>query len=242
MVNKLVMPKAEKAKFASALNDVKQSIDGNGVITSDAFKQLESSLGQDAQKLSSSTNIYEGKVAPAVKQLQAELRDMLKRQAGDKADELKAVNAGWANFKRVQNAAGKIGADEGKFNPAQLQSAVRVMDKSKDKAAFARGNALMQDLGDAGKTVLGSKVPNSGTTDRLLYGGGAATVAAGMVNPYYGAALLGGASLYTQPAQKLFNMLITKRPDSAAQFAELLRKNSNYLLPASGAMGLGLLN
>lgn len=240
MVNKQVMPRAEKAKFASALSDVKQSMDANGVITSDAYKALESSLGTDARKLGSSTNIYEGKLAPAVKQLQAELKDMLQRQSGPLSDELKSVNTGYANFKRVQNAASKVGAEDGSFNPAQFQNAVRTMDKSKDKAAFARGSALGQDLGDAGKTVLGSKVPNSGTAERLLYGGGA--VASGMLNPAIPVSLAAGGALYTQPGQKLLNALIASRPKSAVPMAELLRKSGNYVIPAAGAAGLGLLN
>ena len=236
MVNKQIMPRAEKAKFAAALNDVRQSIDENGVITSDAYKALESSLGSDARKLAVSTNIYEGKISPAIKQLQAELRDMLGRQAGDKSKELKAVNAAWANFKRVQNAASKLGADDGAFSPSQLQNAVRAMDKSKDKASFARGGALMQDLGDAGKTVLGNKVPDSGTAGRLLLGGGA--LGSYLINPIIPAALVGGAGLYTSPAQKFLNAAITNRPESAKAVASVIKQSSPYLTPAL----LGLLN
>lgn len=240
MVNKAVMPKAEKIKFNSALSDVKQSIDQNGVITSQAFKELESSLGRDASKLGASTNIYEGKLAPAVKQLQAELRDMLKRQAGDSADDLQKANSAWANFKRVQNAAGKIGAEDGAFTPAQFQNAVRALDRSKDKAAFARGSALGQDLGDAGKSVLGSKVPNSGTAERLLYGGGA--LGSYMINPAIPTSLLGGAALYSSPVQKLLNSLVLGgRGQAATKAAELVRNSSNYMIPAASAVGLGLL-
>jgi hypothetical protein len=228
MVNKLVMPKAEKAKFSSALNDVNSSIE-NGAMTSDAFKALESSLGSDASKLGRSTNIYEGKLAPAVKQLQAELREMLQRQAGGNADELKQVNAGWANFKRVQNAGAKIGAEEGNFNPAQFQNAVRTMDKSKDKAMFARGNALGQDLGDAGKAVLGSKVPDSGTAGRLLMGGGA--ILSGSINPAIPAGLIAGAGMYTKPVQGLLNSAVTSRPQSAQEVAELVKQLSTSSTP-----------
>lgn len=236
MVNKQVMPRAEKAKFAAALNDVKQSIDENGVITSEAYKALESSLGTDARKLASSTNIYEGKLSPAVKQLQAELRDMLNRQAGEAGKELKAVNTAWANFKRVQNAAGKLGADEGTFSPSQLQNAVRAMDKSKDKAAFARGGALMQDLGDVGKSILGNKVPDSGTAGRLLLGGGA--LGSYLINPAIPVGLVGGAAMYTSPAQKFLNAAITQRPESAQAIASIIKQSSPYLTPAM----LGLLN
>jgi hypothetical protein len=233
------MPKAEKAKFTAALSDVKESM-AKGRLTSESFKELESSLGADARKLASSTNIYEGKLAPAVKQLQAELRDMLKRQAGDSADDLQKVNLGWANFKRVQRAAGSVGADDGAFSPAQFQNAVKALDKSKDKGAFSRGAALGQDLGDAGQSVLTGKVPNSGTAERLFYGlGGLAT---GAWNPAIPATLLGGASLYTPAGQKLLNALVSSRPDLAPTVANAVRNNSQYLLPAGGVAGLSLLN
>jgi hypothetical protein len=239
MVNKKMMPKAEKAKFAAAISDIRESMP-DGVLTSEAFKELESSLGAQSRQLGSSTNVYEGKLAPAVKQLQAELRDMLKRQAGVHADELQKANAGWANFKRVQRASAALGADDGSFTPAQFQNAVKAMDKSRDKGAFARGSALGQDLGDAGKSVLTGKVPNSGTAERLIYGGGA--LATGAVNPAIPAGLLGGAALYTQPSQRFLTSLVAKRPERAAELAEFIRQHGNYVLPASGAVGLGLLN
>jgi hypothetical protein len=240
MVNKMVAPKAEKAKFKTALNDVQQSMDDNGYITSDAFKALESSLGQDARKLGSSQNIYEGRISPAVKQLQGELRDLLKRQAGSNADDLAKANQGWASFKRAQNAATKLGADDGSFTPAQYQNAVRALDKSKDKAQFARGKALGQDLGDAGKTVLSGKVPDSGTTARAIYGVGA--LGSGAINPMIPASLIAGAGLYTKPAQSFLNALVSSRPELAVQAAQLIRKGGNYVTPSGGAIGLGLLN
>lgn len=240
MVGGMLMPKAEKAKFAAAMSDVRQSIEQNGVLTSDSYKALESSLGTDARKLGASTNIYEGKLAPAVKQLQGELRDMLGRQAGPEADNLAAVNAGWANFKRVQNAAGKVGAEDGQFTPAQFQNAVRAMDKSKDKGAFARGSALGQDLSDAGKSVLGLKVPNSGSADRLLMGGGA--LGSYLINPAIPASLLGGAALYTQPAQRLLGAAATARPGFSQPAADALRRAGPMLVPGGAQFGLGLLN
>ncbi|QGZ42720.1 hypothetical protein IP92_05747 [Pseudoduganella flava] len=240
-VNKMLIPADEKAKFQGALSDVLETFDEHGYMTSDAYKTLESALGADARKLAGSQSIYEGKLAPAVKQLQAELRDMLKRQAGEYADDLKASNTGWANFKRVQNAASKLGADDGNFTPAQFQNAVRALDKSKDKGAFARGSALGQDLGDAGKSVLGNKVPNSGTTDRALLNlgllGGTAAV-----SPAAAMGALGGAAMYTSPAQRALVAAVSARPASAQQAAELLRKTAPYTLGASGQLGLGLLN
>lgn len=220
MVDGLKMPDAEKQKFALALDDVMSSVDDNGVITSDAYKALESSLGSQASMLGRSQNIYEAKMAPAVKQLQQNLKEMLDRQAGDLSGELKNANAGWANFKRVQKAASSVGSESGQFTPAQLQAAVKATDKSKDKAAFARGNALMQDLSGAAKNVLGSKVPNSGTAERLMYGAGA--LGSGFVNPAIPVGLTAGAGAYTAPIQNALVKLATERPDLAPQIAERL--------------------
>ena len=240
LVNKLVMPKAEKAKFASALNDVEESINKNGFMTSDAYKAIESSLGQDVRKLGASTNIYEGKISTAVKQLQEELRGLLQRNAGGYADDLGKANSGWALFKRAQNSAGKLGAEDGAFTPGQYLNSVRALDKSKDKGAFARGSALGQELGDAGKTILANKVPDSGTAQRILYGTGA--VASGALNPAIPIGLFTGAGAYMSPVQKLLSGAVTQRPESAVQLAELIRKYSTTVAPAGSIAGLNFVN
>lgn len=232
LVNRTVMPQADKDKFAYALSKVNSSIDQNGVITSEAYKSLESVLGTDARKLAIGTP-YEADIGNAVKQLQQELRDMLSRQAGSKAKELQQVNTGWANFKRTQNAASKLGADNGEFTPAQYQNAVKAMDKSKDKGAFARGSALGQDLGDAGKAVLTGKVPNSGTADRLLLGTGALSSYA--INPAIPATLLAGAALYSKPVQNMIVNAVTRRPELAEPIAKLISESGNKITPAATA-------
>lgn len=232
MVKGLMIPKAEKMKFQSALNDVKQSINKDGYLTSEGYKMLESSLGSDAKKLGISTNIYDSKLSPAVKQLQSELRELLNRQAGSKADELQNANAAWAQFKRIQKAASSLGAEGGSFTPAQFQSAVKSAERSNSK--FAKGNALMQDLGDAGKSVLTGKVPNSGTADRLMLGGGA--LGSYMLNPAIPASLIGGGAMYTQPMQKLLGGLLTNRPDFAPTIANAIKQSTPYLLPSVGLL------
>jgi hypothetical protein len=239
MVQRDVLSKGAKQKFQMVLNDVQSALDESGVLTSDAYKRVESSLGSDARKLASSQDIYDGRLAPAVRQLQAELRDLLQRQAGDSADDLQAVNSAWANFKRVQNAASKLGAEDGQFTPAQFQNAVRALDKSKDKGAFARGNALGQDLGDAGKAVLGGKVADSGTAGRALLNIGALG-SSYLLNPQLAASVLGGAALYTSPVQRALVGAASSRPALAQPTAELLRKSAPYLVPAGAQLGLAV--
>lgn len=236
LVNKDVLSKDAKRTFQMVLNDVESAFD-NGILTSEGFKRVESQLGADARKLGGSQNIYEGRLAPAVRQLQEELRGLLQRQAGGAADDLKAVNTGWANFKRVQNAAAKLGAEDGEFSPAQFQNAVRALDKSKDKGAFARGSALGQDLGDAGRSVLTGKVADSGTAGRALLGVGALG-SSYLLNPAVAAGLLGGAGAYLSPAQRALVAAVASRPQAAQGAANTLRKTAPVLIPGAAQLGL----
>lgn len=229
---------------------------GQNSMTGQTLKDTESFLGNEIKRFGMSQDPDARLIGDAFKEVQSQLRGLVTRSNPQYADELSAINTGWANFKRVQNAAAKLGADDGVFTPSQLQSAVRVMDKSKDKARFAEGNALMQDLSGAAKTQMGGKVADSGTAGRLswgaLFGGGAGAagaIAAGASAPVIGGAalgglggLLGGAAAYTPIGQSLLRGLVSSRPDSAEAIAEALRKASPFLIPGGAQVGLGLLN
>lgn len=219
-------------------NDVLSKFQGQQSITGQTLKDIESDLGQHIKRLGQSTDADQRLVGDALQEAQSSLRSLVQRTNPGAADELSAINTGWANFKRVQAAAGGVGADGGTFTPAQLQSAVRAKDGSKDKGAFARGEALMQDLSDPAKSVLAPKLPDSGTPYRGLMSamtaaGGAAAlghpiVAAGTA---LGAAL--GPAVYSTPAQKLLAKILTERGPGAKFTAQELE----YLAPlmAGGA-------
>ena len=108
------------------------------------------------------------------------------------------------------------------------------------KGAFARGNALMQDLASEGKEVLGSKVPDSGTPYRAMTGllGGSIL---GAVEPT-GIGLgttLGGAglsSLYTRPGGAAMRAILARRPDLADPIARGVRRSTPVLTPFSALM------
>jgi hypothetical protein len=122
--------------------------------------------------------------------MQSALRRMVERVNPEYQGELSKINEGYSKFKITQRAAGSVGAHEGVFSPAQLHTAVKAQDQSKDKARFAEGNANMQDLSTAGKKVLPSTVPDSGTPFRtaLLYSMAHPTKAAALALPVGAAA------------------------------------------------------
>lgn len=235
-------PKAA-ASFSRILkNDVLGKFQGQASLTGQTLKQVEGDLSQQISRLGQSTDADQRLIGDALKEVQASLRSLAQRSNPDLAPQLKAINAGYANFKRMERAAASVAADDGVFSPAQLQSAVKALDKSKDKGRFARGEALMQDLADAGRVRLGASVPNSGTTDRLAQ---IATGAAAFGNPLATGATIGGGLLaYSPPVQALLRGLVANRGSgqTAQAISGLLDKAAPVLTPAGGLLGLQALD
>lgn len=220
-------------------NDVEPLFQGNNAMTGETFKRLQSKITQQIQDAAGATDADQRLLSRAYRELGDQLNQLSIRTNPTVAPELRAINAGYASFKRLQRAASSVAAEDGVFTPAMLHNAVKAADRSKDKARFSEGGALMQDLSAAGKNLLHNKVPNSGTVDRLLLGGGA--LGSGLVSPWIPAGLLGGAALYTPPAQALLRGLVGFRPDIAEPAANAFRQAAPALIPGGAQLGLGLL-
>jgi hypothetical protein len=229
-------------KLFSRFNKQTQTISGA------ELKAAESELGRLASNFSSSSDADQRLLGDAVKQLQANVRSMVERSNPQFAKELSSINASYAQVLRLQNAASRIGAEEGVFSPSQLLAATKQMDRSLNKRAFARGDALMQDVAEAGKKVLGPRVPDSGTPLRAMVGGGLLAGAAGGggmaagLNPFVagglGSALLGG---YTPMTQGIAASLLARRPQAATPLAQAIEQALPYIGSGAGAAGLGLM-
>lgn len=229
-------PNAAAAFERILQNDVIGKFQGQGAVTGQTLKQIESDLGQQIRRLAQSTDADQRLVGDGLRQVQDELRNLVMRTNPQHARELRAINTGYANFKRVQRAAAGLGAEDGIFSPAQLQNAVKALDRSKDKARFADGNALMQDLSETAKTALGQKVPDSGTPYRLAAMSGGAGLAALLGSPGTAAALAAAPVMYSRPGQALMAAALTQRPQAANRLAELIRLSG----PAAGMGGAAL--
>ena len=232
-------PRAARSFERILQNDVLAKFGGQQAMTGQTLKRVESDLGQQISRLGASTDADQRLVADALGQVRDELRQLLVRSNPSRAQELLSLNTAWANFKRTQRAAGLLGAEDGVFSPANLQGAVKALDRSKDKARFAEGRALMQDLSESGKSVLGNKVPDSGTAGRVFLGGGLSLLDPTLTAP---ALLGGGALLYTRPVQGLLSGAVSARPQAAQGLARSVRNASPLLVPAGAQLGLGLLN
>lgn len=238
VANGAIDPNAGAAFERFLQNNVIGKFQGQGAITGETIKAIESDLTQTISRLGRSTDADQRLVADALMEVQDGLRDLVTRNNPQHAAELKAINTGYANFKRVQRAAASLGAEDGVFGAAQLQSAVKAGDRSKDKARFARGNALMQDLSEPAKAVLGNKLPDSGTPYRAMLGAGVLTGGAGYFSNMDPLAMGGAAAIplaFSRPGQNALAAILARRPASAEPVANALRRIAPYAaLPAVG--------
>lgn len=231
------MEPAQAQQFEKFLRDkVVGKLSPAGGMTGQTFKQVEGDLGTLAKNYSGSAMASEKQLGGALLELQATMRSALERSNPQQSKQLKAINEGYANYARLRQAASMVGAEDGVFTANQLTNAVKAMDKSAGKGNFARGKSLMQDLADAGKNVLGNKVPNSGTADRLLPS--AALIGSGAINPAIPLSVLGGSLAYTPQLQRALVNAVASRPQSAQAVAEGFRKGASVLVP--GAVPLSL--
>lgn len=230
------LPQKEQSQFDSV---IAKEIDGrlapNGMLSGQNLKDTWNALRDTSQTFSKSNDAYQSQLGQAFKQAFQELKNhVAATNPPDVVRQLRNTDLGYANFKRLQRAASSVSAEDGAFTPSQLHSAVRALDTSKDKARFATGDALMQDLSAAGKQMLNPKVPNSGTYDRAIMGG---LIMGSPLAPHVTLPVIGGlgiaAGAYTAPVQNALVALLTKRPDMAPQVASYLKQLSGPMTAAA---------
>jgi hypothetical protein len=211
-----------------------------GQIDGETWKRIDEVMGRFVREYRGSLDPAQREMGTAAQGVQRAFRELLGRVAPPEAAEVRAANEAFARLIRMENAAGRQGAVEGVFSPAQLDAAVRITDGSPRRGAYARGDALMQDLSDAGRAVLPSTVPDSGTPERLalmaLLGGGAgmgaSTAGFGLV-PSIAAGTV-GAGAYSNAGQRMLQSLLLGQRPAAVTAA------GNALAPAGAPLGVAL--
>lgn len=229
-----------RGQFQKLWGTLANDISPNGTIKAEAFKRIDSKLAKEAARFSGAPDAYQQQLGDALGEVRTSITQNALRANPNAAAMMKAADTAYANLVRVEGASKNALQTGGFFTPGQLGSAVRQADQSVRDRATARGSALMQDLAGAGQSVLGNKVPNSATADRLMLGAGG--LGAYALNPAIPAGLLAGAGLYTSPMQSLLRGAVTARPQAAQAVRNTLLQASPGFVPAGAQIGLGLLN
>lgn len=227
-----------RRKFEKQLNDLVQSRRGQqtGGMTAETFKRIDSDLGTEAATYQGAKTAAAKEYGDSIAQLQDTLTQAARRSNPQAADAFARADEAFANLVRVEAASRKGINDSGRFTPGQLNQAMSETDRSARKNQSARGESLMQDLSNAGQSVLGNRVPDSGTAGRL--GLGALALGTGALHLGVPAALVGGAVAYTPALQSAMRAAATRRPQSAQRVAGALTRAAPRLMPAAGLTGL----
>lgn len=191
LLNKLVM------------NRVTDLIPENKVLAGGTAKRIDSDLGALERKYTKSMTAQEQTIGEALGEIKQIIRQEIASQ--DPTGKVRQLNNVFSDFLRLEKAAAGSRAPGGIFSPEQLVSATRTLDETRRKGGFARGQARMQQVAEAGREVLGTRVPDSGTPERIgttlaLLGLGGAGLGAyePSLSPYIVPGLLTAAA-YTRP-------------------------------------------
>lgn len=225
------LPPKLKEEFAMYVDGLKSDFNANQVLSGNRAQAIKQDLGNTANAYSTAQG-SERLLADAYRDLQGLYMGLMKNQNPKYAKELTKADTAFKDFVRVQTAMAKTRGDEGIFTPAQLEAAVRQSDKSTRKGAFARGAAPMQDLSGTATSVLGSKVPDSGTAARGMTGA-LLTGGASYVDPVAGAL----TGLLTLPYYKLGEKaMFSPRSQSFSEAVQKARAAAPFAVP--GLLGL----
>lgn len=229
-------------------NRVAQRLGPQGNMDGFTFKQVESELTTLANGFRRSRDMADRQLGTAIKEVQSSLRDAFERSNPGKRAEIASANRAYAKLSRAEDASmRRAGEGDGVFTPADLWQSIKSDAlRSGRRKAFARGDGDLLELANAGQQVLPSKIPNSGTADRLLMRVGAGEGLAHMLGHGVGglggiAGLLAGAAPYTPPASKAMNYVMNRLAQPAGPtrnaLAQLARGAGQGLAFPAGQAG-----
>lgn len=211
-----------------------------GRMSGETMKDVESALGQQSLNYRKALDPDQRGLGDALREAQNVLRQTVQRSNPANADELQEINKAYANYARIRKAAGMSGTakNEGVFTPAQLNSAVQLLDQSAGKGSYASGGALLQDLTDPAMAVLPSIVPDSGTAGRSF--ANAFTPTGFMANAAGAVATLPAFLAYSRPGQAAINATVNKGIKPATESIRSLLAGNPDLARLLGMSGTKL--
>ena len=226
------LPPELQKDFKTYVDGLKADFSANQVLNGRRAQAVK----QDIANMANAYSTAQGKdrlLADAYRDLQGVYMSTMKNQNPQFAKELTKADSAYKDFVRVQTAMSKTRGEEGIFTPAQLEASVRQSDRSARKGAFARGAAPMQDLSGTATSVLGTKVPDSGTATRGM-AGALLTGGASYIDPLAG----GLTALMSAPYYKLGEKaLFAPRNPTFNEAVQRARTASPFAIP--GLLGLG---
>ncbi len=228
--------------FAEALDQISgKSLNGQ------TFKEVESELTYLSGKYHSAPDPADNLFAEHLDEALGALRDNMERSSDPSVRaQLKKLNTGYAMFTRVRGAAQNRATAGGRFTTGDFLGAVKRLDRSKAKGAFARGDALFQDFAEDAHAVLANVMADSGTAERTnitrpgMIGAGAGGMVGSMLGGPLGAAAGIGVEAAARPTvNALADRLLQQRTESlmSGEATKAPGNINNYLRAAQMRAG-----
>jgi hypothetical protein len=148
VAQRFLTPDMEQVLARSLQRDVLSRLQQGGRIDGDTYLNIVETLGRNAREYLGSSVVKERELGRAFAAMRDSFDDLLSRTNPNLTDQVSAARQAYRGLIPLDRAARS--AEGGVFTPAQFAAAVRDADTSARGAAFARGQAYMQDLADAG--------------------------------------------------------------------------------------------
>tara|TARA_R110002012_G_scaffold102985_1_gene242720 strand:+ start:1573 stop:3243 length:1671 start_codon:yes stop_codon:yes gene_type:complete len=144
---------------------IKTGKDGIRYLSGDTLKKIETDLFSDMQRFQRSSGV-ESYIGDAF----SDIRNIFKITMTEfnPNNQLGKVNLAFAQLRPIDYAVKSAFKNEGIFSTAQFLQGIKMVDRSFNKSATARGKNLMLNIAREGEDTLGNFTPDSGTASRLL--------------------------------------------------------------------------
>lgn len=161
-----ILPDQHAGQLQKVLGSI--GFDDTGALAGRQLRAAQERLGTLARDFGRSADPNDRLMGKLFGDAKAAIDDLMVRQNPKYAPVLQAANKAFRGELVIDNAAGRTA--DGVFTPRGFNQAVKAVDSSRRKKSFAAGKAMGQDAAKRAMAVLPSRVPNSGTADRLLAG------------------------------------------------------------------------
>lgn len=176
---------ARVSQFNSIVGDLGRFWQNGNALSGEALKQVDERLGARIRRFSASPDADQQDLGDALQSVRDAVHDLAARQNPDYAGQLQSINRGWKGLVQVEKASANSKAS---ITPAGYSQAVKQTSDTVRRRGYARGEALNQDLADAGSDILPSEIADSGTAGRWQQSNIPSLIVGGAQLPLYAAA------------------------------------------------------
>lgn len=142
--------------------------DDAGNISGQNYKKALSEVRAEVRKYRKSPEPVNADIASSFGTIEKAMADALKDTNPAQAIALNAIDKSFRRLLPVEKAV--IASESGEFTADQVLRQIRSQDGTLRKKSYARGQAEMQPLVEAGQKTIKQRLANSGTADRSMVG------------------------------------------------------------------------